>query len=66
MMTYYVHLEAGDDGEYLAVCDDPLATGRGLSPENALDRLRAELRFQLEMCPCHSVEPGGIELEIAS
>ena len=65
-MRFTVHLEAGEDGDYVASCDDPQAAARGLSPTSALDQLRAELRYQLEMCPCHSVDPSAIELTVES
>jgi hypothetical protein len=65
-MTFRVHLESTDEGEYLAFCDEPQTAVRGLSPANALDQLRAELRYRLEMCPCHGVDPGQIELDVAS
>ncbi len=48
-MRYFVHIESGDDGEYVATCEEPQAVGRGLSPRNALDRLRDERRYRLEM-----------------
>lgn len=63
-MTFQVRIESTGSGDYLAECADPQASGRGLSPASALDQLRAELRFQLEICPCHSVGSDQIEFEI--
>jgi hypothetical protein len=31
-------------------------TGRGLSATNALDELRSAIRYQIELCPCSSVD----------
>lgn len=64
-MIFHVHVEEIEHGGYLASCDEPQAAGRGLSPASALDQLRAELRYQLEICPCHGVDPGLIELDVA-
>ena len=65
-MKFTVQLESTADGDYLAVCDDPLARCLGSSPANALDALRAELRYQLEMCPCSGIDVNMIELEVGS
>jgi hypothetical protein len=65
-MTYNVRLDSTDEGDYLARCDDPPATARGLSPASALDQLRAELRYQLEMCPCHGVDPSLIQFDVTA
>ena len=63
-MVFRVRLEATGDGGYVATCDEPQAHARGLSPNNALDRLRAEIRYRLELCPCSGVEEDYIQLEV--
>jgi hypothetical protein len=35
-----------------------------MSPSNALDRLRAELRYVVELCPCSGVDDDYIELRL--
>ncbi len=62
-MRFQVRMETTDDGEYVAECEQMGATGRGMGPQNALDRLRAELRYRLEICPCSSVDDDFIELD---
>ena len=63
-MVFHVSLEATDDGDYLASCEQPHATVRGLSPTNALDKLRSEIRYQLEYCPCSGVDDDYVQLQV--
>ncbi len=65
-MKFVASLEAGADGGYVASCDDPQCSGRGLSPANALDALREEIRYRLELCPCTTVDDGFVELDVVS
>jgi hypothetical protein len=51
---------------FVASCEDPQCTGRGLSPSNALDALREEIRYRLELCPCTTVDDAFVELNIVS
>jgi len=50
----------------VASCDNPQCSSRGLSPSNALDSLRDEIRYRLELCPCTSVDDSFVELEVIS
>ena len=59
-------VEAGADGGYTASCDDPQCSGHGLSLINALDSLREEIRYRLELCPCTGVSDDFVELDIVS
>ena len=63
-MHFRVRLEATGDGDYVASCEEPPATAHGLSPTNALDRLRAELRYWVELCPCSGVDDDYIQLDV--
>ena len=38
----------------------------GLSPTNALDSLRDEIRYRLELCPCTTVNDDFVELNVIS
>jgi predicted RNase H-like HicB family nuclease len=62
-MIYSINLSSGD-GEYLAECPDMGLSSRGLSPTNALDNLRAAIRYQIELCPCSTVQEEDIELDV--
>jgi hypothetical protein len=59
-------VEAVGDGGYTANCEDPQCSGHGLSPTNALDSLREEIRYRLELCPCTGVGDDFVELEVVS
>lgn len=63
-MLFTARVEATEDGSYLASCSDPLANARGLTPSNALDNLRGEIRYRLEMCPCSSVDDDYVQLQV--
>ena len=63
-MRFPAQVEQTDDGDYLASCRDPAVEARGLSPGNALDRLRAELRYWVELCPCSGVEDDYVQLDV--
>lgn len=62
-MRYEIHLSAGD-GEYLAECRELGVSSHGLSPSSALDRVRDAIRFQIELCPCSTVNEEEIELDV--
>ncbi|MFQ5680215.1 MAG: hypothetical protein ACE5HP_12260 [Gemmatimonadota bacterium] len=63
-MIFDARIEATEEGEYLASCPDPEVTVRGSSPVSALERLRAEIRYRIEMCPCSSVEDDFVQLRV--
>lgn len=64
-MRYEVTVEANSDG-YVASCEDPQCQATGLSSTNALDALREEIRYRLELCPCTTVDDSFVELNIVS
>jgi hypothetical protein len=41
-------------------------SAQGLSPINALDALRDEIRYRLELCPCTTVNDDYVELNVVS
>ena len=49
-----------------ASCDNPQCNATGLSPTNALDSLREEIRYRLELCPCTGVSDDFVELDVVS
>lgn len=63
-MRYEATLESGEDGGYVAGCEALGITARGLSPASALDTLRAEIRYRVELCPCSSVDDDYVELVV--
>ena len=64
-MRFDVTVEQGSDG-FTASCESMACSANGLSPTNALEALRDEIRYRLELCPCTSVDDGYVELNVVS
>ena len=62
--TFRVRLTGQRDGWFLATCDGPVCIARGRSEAEALDRIRAEIRYRLEFCPCSGIADDYVQLEI--
>jgi hypothetical protein len=58
-------VEQNSDG-FTACCENPACSATGLSPTNALDSLRDEIRYRLELCPCTTVNDDFVELNVVS
>jgi microcompartment protein CcmK/EutM len=65
VLRYDVTIESNSDG-YTASCEDPQCSATGLSKTNALDALREEIRYRVELCPCTTVDDGFVELSVIS
>jgi predicted RNase H-like HicB family nuclease len=65
-VTFEATVEAEADGTYVASCENPQCSSHGLSPANALDALREEIRYRLELCPCTGVSDDFVELDVVS
>lgn len=63
-MIFQATVDATEEGDFVATCNEPPVSVRGLSPANALDRLRAELRYRVELCPCSGVDDDFVELQV--
>lgn len=61
-MKFFATVECDESGEYVATCEALGASAHGLSPTNALDALREEIRYRIELCPCTSVSDDYVEL----
>jgi hypothetical protein len=58
-------VESGSDG-FVAECESLQCRATGLSATNALDSLRDEIRYRIELCPCTAVNDDYVELNIVS
>ena len=65
-MNFEATVEEGAEGGYIARCEDPQCCGHGLSSASALEALREEIRYRLELCPRTSVSDEFVELDIVS
>ena len=52
--------------QVLATCDQPSCLARGRSDEEALTRLRAEIRYRIEWCPCTGVEDEYVQKAVTA
>jgi hypothetical protein len=64
-MRFDVTVESTGDG-FVAECESPQCSATGLSPTNALDSLREEIRYRVELCPCTTVDDAFVELNVVS
>jgi hypothetical protein len=60
-----VTVESSSDG-FTAECESLQCSATGLSQTNALDSLREEIRYRLELCPCTTVDDSFVELNVTS
>jgi predicted RNase H-like HicB family nuclease len=52
-------------GEYVATSlGEPRCAVKGRSREEALDKIRKEIRYRIEHCPCTGVEDDFVELVV--
>ena len=63
-MKFSASVQADEHGEYVAECESVGVSARGLSPANALDALREEIRYRVELCPCSTVGDDWVELVV--
>jgi hypothetical protein len=64
IMKYDATLESGEDGDYIANCEELGVSAHGLSRSSAIEALRGEIRYRIELCPCSSVEDDWVEVEV--
>ena len=62
--TYEVRVRRGSDGGFVATCDDPTCLARGRSEDEALAKIRNEIRFRVELCPCTGVGDDHVQLAV--
>jgi hypothetical protein len=62
--TFHVRLTQQRDGYVLATCDAPTCLARAHNAEAALEKIRAEIRYRIEWCPCTGVGDDYVQLEV--
>ncbi|MDD5557075.1 MAG: hypothetical protein PHN82_07485 [bacterium] len=65
-MKYKVRLSQVTSGRFIAYCDDPKCSAGAPTRQEALDKIKGEIRYRLEYCPCSTVKEESIELELSS
>ena len=62
--TFPVRLTQTSDGQWLATCRSPVCLSRARSADEALAKIRAEIRYRIEWCPCTGVGDDYVQLEV--
>lgn len=63
-MVFHVSLRKLPDGTFRVSCADPEAWATGPTRRAALELLRKEIRYRLELCPCSGVPDDYVELAV--
>jgi predicted RNase H-like HicB family nuclease len=64
-MKYAVRLNPARDGGYIAVAVTfPNCYSRAATREEALSKIREEIRYRIELCPCTGVSDDFVEVEM--
>ena len=62
--TFRVRVQKQSGGEYLATCDAPVCMSRARTEAEALTKIRDEIRYRLEWCPCTGVEDDYVKIDV--
>jgi hypothetical protein len=65
-VKYKVRLTQVSSGRLIAYCDEPKCSAGAPTRQEALDKIKEEIRYRLEYCPCSTVREGDIEIEVVS
>jgi hypothetical protein len=64
-MLYRARMQREADGAWVASAVElPLCWSRAATREEALQKLRSEIRYRIELCPCSSVDEEFVEVEL--
>jgi hypothetical protein len=61
--TFRVRVTRSGDN-WIATCGSPTCMSRARSEAEALEKLRAEIRYRIELCPCTGVDDDYVQLEV--
>jgi hypothetical protein len=62
--TFRVRVTRQSGGELLATCDQPVCMSRGRTEAEVLEKIRAEIRYRIEWCPCTGVTDDYVQLQV--
>jgi hypothetical protein len=62
--TFRVILRAQRDGSFLATCAAPVCMSRGATEAEALEKVKKEIRYRIEWCPCTGVGDDYVQLQV--
>jgi len=61
--VFQVRLSRKSDG-FVAACDAPTCMSRAATEAEALEKIKAEIRYRIEWCPCTGVDDDYVQLEV--
>jgi hypothetical protein len=61
---FRVKVQQQSDGMVLATCSNPVCMSRARTEQEALQKLRDEIRYRLELCPCSGVDDDYVQLDV--
>jgi hypothetical protein len=64
VMKYQVRLQRVTSGRIIAYCDDPKCSAGAPTRQEVLEKIKGEIRYRLEYCPCSTLRDGTIEVEV--
>ncbi len=62
--TFRVRLTTQRDGQVLATCEAPTCIARASNEADALEKIKAEIRYRIEWCPCTGVDDDYVQLQV--
>jgi hypothetical protein len=62
--TFRVRVQKQRDGLWLATCDAPTCMSRGGDEAEVLDKIKKEIRYRIEWCPCTGVDDDYVQLAV--
>jgi predicted RNase H-like HicB family nuclease len=62
---FRVRLQPLREGGFVATCESPVCMSRARTREEVLEKIKAEIRYRLEWCPCTGVDDDYVQLEIS-
>jgi hypothetical protein len=62
---FQVRVRAAGNG-FVATCDAPTCMSRATTRDEVLEKIRAEIRYRIELCPCTGVADDFVQLDVQS
>jgi hypothetical protein len=62
--TFRVRVQKQRDGLVLVTCGQPVCLSRAATEAEALEKIKQEIRYRIEWCPCTGVDDEYVQLEI--
>ncbi len=63
--VFKVSIKKQSDGRFLVTCESPTCMSRARDEATALQRIRDEIRYRLEYCPCSGVSDDYVQLDVS-